>query len=115
MMPTEHRPNRVVDVAGTFDRKVASLLCHASQVEMLADWFVPGADPTRLSPEQRAELGAGARRFLTQMARSAAALSPGLELCEAFYALPVGPGHFDNYPQMFAETAGAAPEPVEVI
>ena len=37
MMPTEHRPNRAVDIAPTFDRKVESFLCHASQVEMLAD------------------------------------------------------------------------------
>ena len=115
MMPTEHRPNRVVDVSKTFDRKVESLLCHASQVEMLAGWFVPGADPTRLTPEQRADLRAGARRFLEQMARRAASLAPALELAEAFYALSVGPGHFDNYQAMFAETTGAPPEPIEVL
>jgi LmbE family N-acetylglucosaminyl deacetylase len=115
MMPTEHRPNRVVDIARTFDRKVASFLCHASQVEMLASWFVAGADPSNLTPEQRAELQAGARSFLEGMAGALASLAPGLKLVEAFYAVPVGPGHLDNFAEMFAETAGAPPGPVEVI
>jgi LmbE family N-acetylglucosaminyl deacetylase len=116
MMPTEHRPNRVVDISTTFDRKVESLLCHASQVEMLADWFVPGADPTRLTPEQRAQLREGARGYLERMARDSAAMaSPPPALAEAFYALPVGPGHFDDYREMFAEAAGAPPGPPEIL
>src|SRR5262245_44471347 len=52
MMPTEHRPNRVVDIGATFEKKLESLLCHSSQIEMLADWFVKGADPTRLTPAE---------------------------------------------------------------
>jgi LmbE family N-acetylglucosaminyl deacetylase len=115
MMPTEHKPNRVVDIGKTFDTKVASLLCHSSQIEMLAEWFVPGADPTRLSPEQRAALEGGARGFLEMMARGTAQLSPKVELAEAFYALKVGPGHFDNYQEMFMETLGAPPGEPEVI
>jgi LmbE family N-acetylglucosaminyl deacetylase len=115
MMPTEHRPNRVVDVSTTFDRKVESLLCHSSQVEMLADWFVKGADPTNLTPEQRAALREGARGYLETMARGMATLAKGLTLAEAFYALRVGPGHFDNYQDMFMETAGVPPGPPEVI
>jgi LmbE family N-acetylglucosaminyl deacetylase len=112
MMPTEHRPNRVVDVARTFDRKVAALLCHASQVEMLAGWFVSGAPK---STDPQAELREGARRYLEQGARTLAALAPGLTLVEAFYAVPVGPGHLDLFPEMFAEAAGAPPGPVEVV
>ena len=115
MMPTEHRPNRVVDISKTFDRKVESLLCHSSQVEMLADWFVKGADPTHLTSEQRAQLREGARGFLEKMARGMATMAPGLELAEAFYALRVGPGHFDNYHEMFMEAAGAPPAELEVI
>jgi LmbE family N-acetylglucosaminyl deacetylase len=115
MMPTEHRPNRVVDIAATFPRKVESLLCHTSQVEMMADWFVKGADPTALTPEQRAQLRDGARGFLEGMARATATMAPGLSLAEAFYALRVGPGHFDNYQEMFMETAGAPPGPPEVL
>src|SRR5213075_65613 len=56
MMPTEHRPNRLVDIKETFATKVTSLLCHSSQIEMLADWFVKGADPARLSESERAAL-----------------------------------------------------------
>jgi LmbE family N-acetylglucosaminyl deacetylase len=114
MMPTEHRPNRVIDISGTFRKKVESLLCHGSQIEMLASWFVPGADPTRLTPEQTAQLREGAATFLEGMARGAAMMAPGLELAEAFYALPVGPGHFDNYQEMFREAAGAPPEAPEL-
>lgn len=115
MMPTEHRPNRVVDISGTFALKVESLLCHSSQVEMLADWFVKGADPTNLTAEQKAQLREGAKGFLEMMARGTAALAPKLELAEAFYALRVGPGHFDNYQEMFMETAGAPEPPPEVL
>jgi LmbE family N-acetylglucosaminyl deacetylase len=115
MGPTEHRPNRVVDISGTFAKKVESVLCHASQVEMLADWFVKGADPARLTPEQAALLRDGATTFLETMARGTALLAPGVEMAEAFYALKVGPGHFDNYQEMFMEAAGAPPAAPEVL
>lgn len=114
MMPTEHRPNRVVDIRDTFDTKVRSLLCHSSQIEMLADWFVPGADPTSLTEEQRSLLEGGARTFLEGMARGLAMLAPPVELAEAFFAQRVGPGHFQNYQEMFMEMAGAPPAPAEV-
>lgn len=114
MMPTEHRPNRVVDIQSTFAKKVASVLCHGSQVEMLANWFVPGADPAALTAEQLAMLQEGARGFLEGMARGAAMIGKGVELAEAFYALPVGPGHFDNYQEMFREAAGAPPDAPEM-
>lgn len=114
MVPTEHRPNRVVDIRDTFDTKVRSLLCHSSQMEMLANWFVPGADPTRLTPEQRAQIEGGARMFLEGMARGLSSLAPSLELVEAFFAQRVGPGHFDNYQAMFMELAGAPPPDPEV-
>jgi LmbE family N-acetylglucosaminyl deacetylase len=114
MGPTVHKPNRVVDIRATFEKKVESVLCHSSQVEMLASWFVPGADPTQLTPEQRAALRDGARGFLEAMARGMATLAPGVELAEAFYALPAGPGHFDNYQDMFREMAGAPPDAPEI-
>jgi LmbE family N-acetylglucosaminyl deacetylase len=104
MMPTQHRPNTVVDVASTFETKVESFLCHSSQVEMLAAWFVAGADPKNLSPEQASALREGARRYLETMARSAAKFAPGVELGEAFYALDVSPGHFGNFQEMFDES-----------
>ena len=114
MGPTVHRPNRVVDIRATFDDKVRSLLCHSSQIEMLASWFVPGADPTNLTPEQRALLEGGAKTFLDGMARGVAMLAPETELAEAFFAQHVGPGHFDNYQEMFMEMAGAPPQPPEI-
>jgi LmbE family N-acetylglucosaminyl deacetylase len=115
MMPTEHKPNRLVDIRASFDTKVASLLCHSSQIEMLASWFVPGADPTKLSEGERAALEGGARGFLEMMARGMGQLSPKVELGEAFYALKVGPGHFDNYQEMFMEAAGAPPGDPELL
>jgi LmbE family N-acetylglucosaminyl deacetylase len=114
MMPTEHKPNRVVDIGPTFQKKVDSLLCHTSQVEMLADWFVPGADPRALTDAQRGALRDGAATFLEGMARGAATMAQGVELAEAFYALRVGPGHFDNYQEMFREAAGAPLDPPEL-
>ena len=100
-------------ITATFPTKVESLLCHSSQIEMLADWFVKGADPRALTPEQKAQLRDGATGFLQGMAGALAQLAPGVQLAEAFYALPVGPGHFNNYQEMFLEVAGvpsAAPE-----
>ena len=107
--------NRLVDIGKSFDTKVRSLLCHSSQIEMLAGWFVPGADPTRLSDAERAALEGGARGFLEMMARGMGQLSPKVELGEAFYALKVGPGHFDNYQEMFMETAGVPPGPPDLV
>lgn len=115
MGPIEHRPNRVVDISTTFDKKVESVLCHSSQVEMLADWFVKGADPSKLDDAQRAQLAEGARGFLDGMARAVATLAPGVERAEAFYALRVGPGHFENYQEMMMEMAGAPPAPPELV
>jgi LmbE family N-acetylglucosaminyl deacetylase len=114
MGPTVHRPNRVVDIRETFDAKVRSVLCHSSQIEMLASWFVPGADPTCLTVEQRALLEGGARTFLEGMARGVAMLAPQTELAEAFFAQRVGPGHFENYQEMFMEMAGAPIPPPEI-
>jgi len=115
MMPTEHRPNRLVDIRTTFDTKVRSLLRHSSQIEMLADWFVKGADPRQLTAEQRSQLEAGARNFLEMMARGVAMLKPEIELAEAFYVQRVGPGHFHNYQEMFQETLGMPPGDPEVM
>lgn len=112
MTPTEHRPNRIVDIAATLPKKVEALLCHESQVEMLADWFVAGADPRNLTEAERGQLRDGATRYLTTMAEEAARLAPGkVSLAEAFYALATGPGHFDNYKEMMQETLGVVTDP----
>jgi LmbE family N-acetylglucosaminyl deacetylase len=114
VMPTEERPNRVVDIRSSFDKKVASLLCHSSQIELLAGWFVPGADPRNLTEKERAALNEGARSFLEMMARGTAQLAPKVELAEAFLVQKCGPGHFDNYQSMFQRIVSGAPEPPEV-
>ena len=115
MMPTEHKPNRLVDIGATFDTKVRSLLHHSSQIEMLADWFVKGADPTNLSDAERAQLESGARNFLEMMARGVSMLKPQVELAEAFFVQRVGPGHFQNYQEMFQETLGVPPGEPEIV
>ncbi|MSP60339.1 MAG: PIG-L family deacetylase [Myxococcales bacterium] len=116
MTPSQHRPNRVVDIRETLATKIAALLCHESQVEMLAAWFVPGADPRNLSTAERAKLEGGASDFLRKMAGGVAQadVAKTAQLAEAFYALQVGPGHFDNYQEMFLDMAGAPPKPPEV-
>lgn len=111
MGPLEHKPNRVVDIADTLGDKIAATLCHSSQIEMLADWFVKGADPRALTGEQRAGLERGLRDFLEGMGRGMAlGLGGKVEIAECFYALRVAAGHFDNYQQMAMELLGAPPE-----
>lgn len=94
MLPTERAPNRIVDIGSTFEKKVESVLRHESQIEMLADWFVPGADPTKLTPEQTEQLGSGVRNLL-RTAASQIGQRYGVDLAEAFHAVRCGPGHFD--------------------
>lgn len=114
MGPVDHKPNRFVDIADTLDKKVEATLCHASQMELLANWFVPGADPANLSDEHRAQLREGTRNFLDMMGRGMASATAGkIELAEAFYALKTGPGHFDNQQSMIMEMLGAPPEDPE--
>jgi LmbE family N-acetylglucosaminyl deacetylase len=111
MGPLEHKPNRVIDITATLKTKIAATLCHGSQMEMLADWFVKGANPTALTAPELAQLHAGAESFLEGMGRGMAiAHGCKVEIAECFYALPVGPGHFDNYQQMAMEQMGAPPE-----
>ena len=111
MGPLEHKSNRIIDITATLKTKIAATLCHESQIEMLADWFVKGADPRALTPAQTAQLRSGAATFLEGMGRGMAMASGGkVEIAECFYALPVGPGHFDNYQQMAMEQMGAPPE-----
>lgn len=38
-----------------------------------------------------------------------------LEIAEAFFAQRVGPGHFQNYQEMFMEMAGAPPPAPEIL
>jgi LmbE family N-acetylglucosaminyl deacetylase len=106
MGPTEHRPNRVVDIEATLETKINALLCHQSQVEMLANWFVPGADPRNLTEPQKELLREGAANFLKNMAEFGARFSGKIRYGEAFYVLRCGPGHFDNYDVMFREALG---------
>ena len=111
MGPLEHKPNRIIEIAGTLKAKITATLCHESQLEMLADWFVKGANPAALTPAQTAQLRSGAETFLEGMGRGMAMAYAGkVKIAECFYALPTGPGHFDNYQQMAMEQMGAPPE-----
>ena len=94
MLPTERAPNRIVDIGHTFETKVRSLLCHRSQVEMLADWFIPDADPTNLTEEETERLASGVGNVLRMMA-SKIGQQYDVDLAEAFHAVRCGPGHFD--------------------
>mgnify|MGYP000872906536 CR=1 FL=1 len=85
MGPLEHRPNRIVEIEATLDKKVAATLSHGSQIELLASWFVPGADPRKLTPAQRGQIQGGARKFLEEMARKTAApFASRVKLAETF-------------------------------
>ena len=111
MGPLEHKPNRIIDVTETFQKKVDATLCHSSQMEMLADWFVKGADPANLTDAERGQIRGGTASFLDGMGRGMAmAFGGAVEIAELFYAIRVGPGHFDNYQQMAMEMLGAPPE-----
>ena len=111
MGPLDHKPNRVVDITNTLEKKVEATLRHGSQLEMLADWFVKGADPRRLTDADRAQLHAGTTSFLDGMGRGVAlGLGGKVEIAEAFYALKTGPGHFDNQQTMIMEMLGMPPE-----
>ncbi|MFO0551249.1 MAG: PIG-L deacetylase family protein [Polyangiaceae bacterium] len=112
MTPTEHAPNRVVDIAPTFEAKIRSFLCHRSQVELLANWFAPDADDPWQIPH--AELERGARNLLEKMARVSAKAARNVELAEAFYVQRVGPGHLSNFDDMLREMVGATQQVVEV-
>jgi LmbE family N-acetylglucosaminyl deacetylase len=94
MLPTERAPNRIVDIGSTFEKKIQSILCHRSQVEMLADWFVPDADPRNLSAEEKQQLASGVRNLIRTMA-SGIGERYEIDLAEAFHAVRCGPGHFD--------------------
>jgi LmbE family N-acetylglucosaminyl deacetylase len=114
MTPTERAPNRVVDITGSFEKKVDSLLSHESQVEMLADWFVSGADPTNLTDRERGALASGVRGFLEMMARGIGS-GYGIELAEAFYAVRCGPGHFEMTGEIMREMVEKLRDDVEVL
>jgi LmbE family N-acetylglucosaminyl deacetylase len=115
MGPLDHKPNRFIDIAATLEKKVEATLCHGTQIELLANWFVEGADPAQLTDEHRARLRDGTRGFLEMMGRGLGFASGSkIEIAEAFYALKTGPGHFDNQRQMMMEMMGAPPEDAEM-
>jgi LmbE family N-acetylglucosaminyl deacetylase len=94
MLPTERAPNRIVDIGATFEKKVQSILCHQSQVEMLADWFLPDADPLNLTAGEKKELASGVHNLIRTMA-SGIGKRYDIALAEAFHAVRCGPGHLD--------------------
>ena len=94
MMPTERAPNRIVDIGHTFEKKVQSILCHQSQVEMLADWFLTDADPLSLTADEKQQLAAGVHDLIRTMA-SGIGQRYQIDLAEAFHAVRCGPGHLD--------------------
>ncbi|MFX1535473.1 MAG: PIG-L deacetylase family protein [Promethearchaeota archaeon] len=114
MVPTEHPPNRIVDITNTFDKKVQSVLCHQSQVEMLADWFIPGADPKNLTEEEKEKLSSGTSDFLRMLA-SGIGERYNIELAEAFYVVKCGPGHFDITQELMLEMLSKMPDDAEIL
>ncbi len=114
MVPTDRAPNRIVDIGGTFEKKVQSLLCHQSQVEMLADWFLPDADPTRLTVEEREQLMSAVRDVLRMIA-GGIGQRYSLQFAEAFYAIKTGPGHFDMAEEMANQMLKEMPRDVEIL
>ncbi|UCE13814.1 MAG: PIG-L family deacetylase [Candidatus Heimdallarchaeota archaeon] len=116
MVPMQHKPNRLVDITQTFDRKMKAILCHQSQVEMMADLFVEGADPANLSEEEKSQLRDGADTMLRMLSQALANLSEGkIELAEAFYAIKLGPGMFDNYQELIQELIGIESDSIEIL
>jgi hypothetical protein len=114
MVPTDRAPNRIVDIGGTFETKVQSLLCHQSQMEMLADWFLPDADPTQLTVEEREQLTSGVRNVLRTIAERMGQRY-SVDLAEAFYAIQCGPGHFDMAEEMANQMLKDIPRDVEIL
>jgi hypothetical protein len=107
MIPMEHKPNRLVDISDNLERKLEAVLCHQSQVEMLADWFVSGADPANLTDDDKKQIREGLDTFLRMLSQGQAALSEGkVEFAEAFYAIKIGHGRFDNHWEMMQEMLG---------
>ena len=94
MLPTQRAPNRIVDIGATFEKKVQSILCHQSQVEMLADWFLTDADPLHLTADEKQRLAAGVSELIRTMS-SGIGQRYEIELAEAFHAVRCGPGHLD--------------------
>lgn len=116
MIPIEHKPNRLVDITNSMDKKMKSIFCHQSQLEMMADLFVPGADPAALTEEQKAQLHEGAETMLRMFSQAFGTLSGGkVELAEAFYAVKLGPGMFDNYQEMVQEMIGMESDSLEIL
>lgn len=116
MVPMQHKPNRLVDITHTMDRKMEAIFCHQSQMEMMADMFVEGADPANLSEEEKTQLHTGVETMLLMLAQALANLSEGkVELAEAFYAIKLGPGMFDNYQEMIQEMIGIEIDSLEIL
>jgi LmbE family N-acetylglucosaminyl deacetylase len=112
MIIMEHKPNRLIDISRTLDKKIDAVLCHQASIELLADMFIPGVDPTKLTAEQKTQLKEGADSFLRMVSQAFGTLSEGkIEIAEAFYALKVGPGHFYNFQEMIQEIIGMDPDP----
>lgn len=116
MIPMEHKPNRLVDITNTMDKKIGSILCHQSQMEMMADIFVAGADPTNLTIEEKEQLHEGTDNLLRMVSQMIGNLSEGqVELAEAFFAIKLGPGMFDNYQDMIQEMVGIESDSLEIL
>jgi LmbE family N-acetylglucosaminyl deacetylase len=116
MTPMEQKPNRLVDITDAFTKKIEAILCHQSQVEMLADMFVAGADPKNLTEDEKAQLREGTTALLQMASTALGSLSEGkVELAEAFYALKVAAGHFDNYQDFIQEMIGMSEDSIEIL
>lgn len=116
MIPIEHKPNRLVDITNTMDKKMKAIFCHQSQVEMMADLFVEGADPANLADDQKAQIQDGVDTMLRMVSQALANLSEGdVELAEVFYAIKLGPGMFDNYQEMIQEMIGIESDSLEIL
>jgi hypothetical protein len=68
---------------------------------------VSGADPANLTDDDKKQIREGLDTFLRMLSQGQAALSEGkVEFAEAFYAIKIGPGRFDNHWEMMQEMLG---------
>lgn len=109
-----HKPNYIVDISSTFDKKVEAALEFDATLTLLAQLFAPNINPANVSQKELEKLRKYAKTMLNSMGKNIGK-TVEIENGEAFYVQKILPGHFDNFIEQMNEMLGKPPAEPKIV
>ncbi|MFW9929516.1 MAG: PIG-L deacetylase family protein [Candidatus Thorarchaeota archaeon] len=100
-----HKPNAIVDISQTMEKKIQAALQFDSTIELLGGLFGIRVNPNTIIYDKQNRYIKNAIRLLQSIA-STIGKKYDIKFAEAFYVQKILPGHFNNFQEILSESLG---------